>query len=185
MGFEKRKDIIYINVANGSLVWQDKDKEKHYEFAYTGRLLKISKEQEEFEGKPLDKVKLEMLDTDTGQTAIIKMTDETFYVLGLAARLGNPIIDFAHRITLGVMKSDQNEKVSFCWMKQGDTKITPVEGFPKPEKVGKAYDWRGVTPEIDKVFAAVNAKLAAVAPPVEAVDEEEVAPGVKKDDLPF
>ena len=42
---------------------------------------------------------------------------------------------FMSRLTLGVMESEQNEKMSFCYIKQGETKITPQPDFPKPEKV--------------------------------------------------
>lgn len=127
MGFEKGGDILFLNVSCGYLVNKEKEiKEK----AFTGRLLKVKKVEDDFEGKQMDKVRLTM--SDGKITVSIKFTLESWYSVGFFQRIGN--VKTEHEFTLGVMPSEQNEKMSFCWMKQGDLKIEKKE-IPMPEKV--------------------------------------------------
>jgi hypothetical protein len=127
MGFEKGGNVLFLNVSCGELLNKKQD---IHEKAFTGKLVKIKKVEDVYEDKPLDKVMVFM--NDGKQTVAIKFTLESWYSVGFFQRIDNVNLD--HEFTLGVMGSDKNNKISFCWMKQGDVKIEKTE-IPIPEKV--------------------------------------------------
>ena len=134
MGMHSQSDggkKLYLNVSCGKFV---NKKQGISAYAYSGKLEKVEIFEDEFEGKPMDKVRLTLKDEKTDETCLLTFTAESFYALGFFARINN-IKDFDKAITIGVSKSEQNEKISFCWLKQGETKIGKTEDFIKPEKM--------------------------------------------------
>ena len=123
-------NAIFLNVSRGKF----RNKEKQIEaWAVTGKLAGIKFKADTFENQPISKVEVIMKDVD--ETFIISFTEESYYALGFFSRLANEMLDILKPFTLGVMESEQNEKISFCYIKQGETKITPQPDFPKPEKI--------------------------------------------------
>lgn len=186
MGFQQRKHYIWLNVANGFFV---NKKENIKEFAWEGRLLEIKRVQDDYEERPIEKIQVKMIDEATDEIACIKFTDETWYAFGFFTRIMG--VDLKRPFTIGIMGSDENEKLSFCWMKQGERKILPDKNFPQPKKTKKGADWSGVTPKVNEVIAHLQKELEQHAPfddsevpeKKQAVDSEPSTP--VEDDLPF
>lgn len=190
---------LYLHVSCGKLV--NKKKEISAD-SYTGRLSKVERVEDEFEGKPTFKIKLTLIDGD--ETAIITFTEDSWYTLGfftrLNALLANTDLDLEKSITIGVMKSEQNEKMSFCWMKHGDTKIGKTENFPMPKKIKvggrggaggtEITDWSELYPVYDDIMSRANAVTwtgSDVTPEAENKTgaAENSSTSQANDDLPF
>ena len=90
------------------------------------------------------------------------------------------------------MKSDKNEKITFCWMKQDGKKIEKDPEFPLPTKieVGKnkvVYNWTETNKVIDLIMEKINSLdyVKTDAPAVPDQHHEEIEKGLPEDDLPF
>lgn len=166
MGLNERSNNIFINVANGKLVTGPKDNKKEY-ISYTGKLLAIEAFTDEYEGKPINKIKCTFNDGHEPANAIISFTEDSWYGVGFFSRILN--CDISKPITLGVSNSEQNEKVSFCWMKQGDKKIEKHPDVVTPTKTTKkgirgaadtvVYDWVPFMEFSEKTMAWVKEEL--------------------------
>lgn len=158
---KREGDLLFLHVSKGKLV--NKQKEISAD-SYTGRLSKVERFEDEYEGQKVFKIKLTMIDGD--ETAIITFTEDSWFALGFFTRLNtllaNTDLDLEKNITVGVMPSEQNEKMSFAWMKHGDTKIGKTEGFPMPKKVkagrgAEITDWSDCYPVYDDIMNRANA----------------------------
>lgn len=191
MGEVVRQNYRYLNVSRGHL----KNKEKSIS-AYEGFLTEIKEEEDEYEGKKIKKIVLKIQDNTSTEIAIIKMTKEGWYTLGFFARIQK--IDVSKPFTVGVLPSDQNEKISFCYLKQaGIDKVEADKDFPRPKKVliseKEVMDWTEPFKKMAEVMAEVNAKIpkqtTSVVAPDPAVTPSTEPPittaGDPNDDLPF
>ncbi len=175
MGLLQSSNTIYLNVSCGKLVNKQKDISV---YGVSGHIQSITEKEDEYEGKPIAKTVVKL--TDKGETFIITFSTESWYAIGFYSRLEK--IDFAKETTLGVSQSDQNEKVSFCWMKQGTTKIESDKEFPKPEKkkMGKKeiIDWTTPLEKFAELIAMANEKINSTLPEPSENNEP-------TDDLPY
>lgn len=152
---------LFLNVSKGKLINKQKDISA---YAYTGRITQIERVEDTFEGQPVSKIRLHMLDGE--ENAIITFTEESWYAVTFFARICN-VPTFDKPVTIGVSASEQNDKVSFCWMKQGDLKIEKNPNFPKPEKkktsnrpgAKEIIDWEPVLEKIDSAMKWINEKV--------------------------
>jgi hypothetical protein len=155
MGVLEGGNTLFLNVSCGFLVNKKKEISTR---GYEGLFKSISRETDEFEGKAIDKIKLHMTDHKTGDEAVISFTAESWYAIGFFQRIEK--IDLSKQFIIGVAQSDKNEKISFCWMKQGGNKIEKNESFPLPEKVmvGKSevMNWEPVTAMSDYIIGKLN-----------------------------
>lgn len=127
------QNTLFLNVSKGKLVAGSVAKGTHKEYyAFTGNLLKIEPFQDEYEGKPIFKVRLHMQDMSEANKTTITFTEESWFSVGFYARLYN--VDLSKPFTVGAMQSEQNEKVSFCWLKQGEKKIEKHPDAVSPTK---------------------------------------------------
>ena len=118
----------FLNVSGGKFVNKKKEISAS---AATGRLKKIELFEDEYNGTKLNKVRIVLDDGDA--EFIISFNEESWFAHGFFSRVKN--IDKEQPILLGSYKSDQNEKISFCYIKQGENKILKDENYPKPTKV--------------------------------------------------
>lgn len=157
MGIVRGGNTLYLNVSCGRFVNKKKEISA---YAYEGTIANIRREEDEYEGKPVSKIKLTFHDS-TGETAIISFSEESWYAQTFFARIEKA--DLSKPIVLGCSNSEQNEKMSFCWMKQGGQTIKKDEDFPKPakKKVGRneVTDWSPVIAEIDRILDGLTKKL--------------------------
>jgi len=169
MGIVDSVNILFLNVSCGFLVNKKKEISAR---AYEGIFKSISREVDNYEGKELGKIKVHMIDAKTHEEAVISFTAESWYAIGFFQRIDK--IDLSKPFTIGVSQSDKNEKISFCWMKQGGNKIEKDELFPVPEKVnvGKTVvlNWEPVNEAADKIMERLN-KLFSEVRPAPAEDE--------------
>lgn len=181
MGIGVSSNVLYLNVSSGFL----KNKKKGIEtFSYTGFIKGIKRVEEEFEGKPVDKIIIIMKDDKSDENAQIKCTAESWYTATLFPRLEQ--IDVTKPVTIGVSGSDkENSKASFAWVKQGGETIKVEKGsYPVVEKVkvGKkdVDSWEKVLENADKIIARINETIGT---PSEVSTDPDAAEN--KDDLPF
>lgn len=142
---------------------------------YEGTLVGLEKYEDKYEDKPQNKLRITMRDDKTGEIADISVTDETFFIPAFFSRLINIEID--QPFLLGVMPSEQNEKMSFCYMKQFGKKIEKDKDFPGPDKVdlgkGKTgYNWTKVSEKTDHIIAEVNGFLKTASTESTPAEEE-------------
>jgi len=162
------------------------DGEEVKQYAYTGHLKGIRRFEDEYKGEKSNKI--EIILTDEEETIKIQFTEEAWYTVGFLQRIGQ--VDLAKKITLGVMASKQNEKMSFCWMKQGDTKINKDERTPRPKKIKAGTkmvdDWTDVvnlmTEETDRINTWLTGEAKGSGMPL---DVPPPANEGADDDLPF
>lgn len=161
--------VTFINVANGEMTYPARDqegkviKDEHKTCGYyEGYLTRVELVDDEFQGRVNKKVQLYMADPEAQneweKRVLIKFTLEGWYAHGFFSRIGK--IDLTKPFRLGVFGSEQNEKISFCYMRQGEVKIESDKSFPRHDKEGQKY--------LDAVTETLN-KLQ----------------GAKGDDLPF
>lgn len=181
MGIGVSSNVLYLNVSSGFL----KNKKREIEtYSYTGYLQKIEKVEEDFEGKPVEKIILFMKDDKSEENAQIKCTAESWYTATLFPRLA--LIDVTKPVTIGVSGSDkENSKASFAWVKQGGETIKVEKGsYPVVEKikVGKkdVDSWEKVLEYADEIISRINSTIGT---PSGEVNDTDSVPG--KDDLPF
>lgn len=172
--------MAYYHVASGKLRRHTSEKGPDGKTVYVdidgyeGQLKKIERFKDSFEGRENEKIRVQMFDSDTGITADITFSAETFFVPGFFSRLLN--VDLDKPFVIGVLPSDKNEKMSFCYMKQDGKKIEKNSDFPKPKEVpvGKTvqYDFTDVNKAVDEIIAQVTDYLKTVALAQEATPEE-------------
>ena len=190
MGIVARKNYLFLSVSCGYLVNKKKEIKTG---AYEGTIIDIREVEDEFEGKKIAKIEVKMQDNQSDEIAVIKFTLESWYAIGFFARISK--IDLTKPFIIGTLPSEQNEKMSFCYIKQeGITKVEADKEFPKPEKVEigtkkapkQVYSWIKPLEAIEKIMADLKSKIV-VAPVVAA--PAEAAPVTtgsgKEDDLPF
>ena len=172
----------YLTVANGKIT--DKKSGKSG-FSYTGYLLEIDIVDNTFEGKTTKRVEVKLKDDKTDELSILQFTRNAWFAQGFFARIFK--VDVSKPLTIGVSGSEDNEKISFCWIKQEGLSYVNKEGkkveaveahatFPKPidvdlgEGEGKVKSWAPVVPAMDKVVAQVKKALLekGIKPPVVA-----------------
>jgi hypothetical protein len=184
MGVLESGNTLFLNVSCGFLVNKKKEISTR---GYEGILESISQETDEFEGKPIDKIKLHMRDHKTDEKAVISFTAESWYAVGFFQRIEN--IDLTKPFTLGVSQSEQNEKISFCWMKQGGKKIEKNAEIPVPETVtvGKKEikDFEKFLEEAGKIIQRLNYFTPKEEPEPAEEPTEEPEPIDGNDKLPF
>lgn len=141
----------YLSVSKGFLV----NKKKDLQFrGYVGYLMGLEKYEDEYNGKPLMKWKLRMKDDASDEQVVVQFLDESWFAWTFFARLGK--IDMTKPIQLGLSNSDENEKVTFCWVKQSGQVVKKDEAFPKPVKVKlgnqEVPDWTAVHKAVDELL---------------------------------
>jgi len=128
MGFPN-ENAVYANVRKGRLVVKRDGKTTAYPY-FHGTLKEIKIVTDDYEGAEYEKVLLTMVDGD--DEVIIAFRLEGWYSQGFFSRFHG--IKLNQSFSLGVMPSKQNEKMSFCWVKQG-VAIKKDDNFPGPDKV--------------------------------------------------
>lgn len=182
MGIVNQNNNLYLNVSCGKLVNKKKEISS---MAYEGLLLGIERKDDEYEGKIVGKITCKLKDTKSDEICFITWTEESYYSVGFFARITKA--NLSQPILIGVSGSKENEKISFCWMKQGQETIKVEKGeFPGPKKVkvGKKemVDWTKPLELFEKIMNQVNESLGKVDHTAFASTPETDLP---KDDLPF
>ena len=187
MGIVTRKNYLFLSVSCGSLVNKKKEIKTN---GYEGTIIDCRETEDEYEGKKVLKIEVKMKDNNSDEEAIIKFTKESFFCLGFFARISK--IDITKPFVIGVMGSDQNAKISFCYLKQeGIQKVEADKEFPKPEKIdlggGKeVFSFIKPFEAIEKIMSDLKSKITVTAPPAtEPVENDAPTTGSEKDDLPF
>lgn len=161
-------------------------------FAYEGTLLDIKRKEDEYEGQAVMKIELKVQDNKSDEVALISFSEESWYSQGFFSRIEK--VDLSRPFMLGVSASEQNEKVSFCWIKQGSDETIKVEkgSFPAPEKNSRGkmvYD--KMLDAIEPVLQKLQKKLNhAPTPPAETTTQKKdekiyTNASTPSDDLPF
>lgn len=171
----------FVNVANGKLHFKENDEKKTADFL-EGVITSIGEIEDELDGQKTIKVVVDMADAD--RTYRLKFTRDAWFSVGFFARIGN--IDITKPVKVGVMQSEKNEKVSFCWMKQQGQKIEPSKETPRPVKttVGKGksakevIDFSDFNDFVEKTMKKINEALTKKS-------SSGVPKGPNDDDLPF
>ncbi|HQW95598.1 MAG TPA: hypothetical protein PLU58_07340 [Saprospiraceae bacterium] len=163
MGFESTgANILFLNVSCGKLV---NKKKEISEQAYTGVLIDITQENDEFEGKEIPKIKLKMIDNKSDDVVSISFSEESWFGTTFFQRIDQ--VDVSKPFTLGVLGSDKNEKVSFCYIRQGDL-IKKDETYPIQKKVtvgrNEIMDFSECLEMNLKIIELVKKKIAAADP---------------------
>lgn len=189
MGAIEKTNYLYLNVSCGALVNKQKGM---FISAYEGYIVGIREIMDKYENRDVPKVELKIKDNNSDEIAIVKFTKESWYALGFFSRIGK--IDIAKPVTIGTMPSKENEKMTFCYLKQaGIEKIEGDKAFPRPGKVkisGKdMLDWAAPFAAMDAEIAKLKTKLpqAAAAPAPAASTEAPITAATAGDDndLPF
>ena len=169
MGFGQHNDgARFINVSNGKMHYKDGDEKRTADW-YEGMLQRVEFIEDEYQGSITQKVVLTMQD-DKSETVKLKFTLEGWYSYGFFARIAS--VDLTQPFRLGVFGSEDNTKVSFCYIRQGDKKIESDKTYPKPvkAKVGtkEVVDWSAFLERVKLTMAQLDKSS-----------------GQKHDDLPF
>ena len=193
MGIITRENLLYLNVSCG--VMKNKQLPNPVN-GYCGRFSGIREKKGEYEGKPTCKIEVRMKSTDENgmyETAVVQFTKEGWYALGFFARIRN--VDIKLPFTIGVMPAKQNEKMSFCYLKQDFIdKVEADKSFPKYEmvKVGDKdiQDWSKPLAAMDEIMKFLNDSIKptpTAQPKVEDDIPVESTAGIvpETDDLPF
>lgn len=204
MGEVIRQNFLYLNVGNGHIYKTIKDgdaKKKVDISAYEGMLIGIKEVEDTFEGQKVQKIELKIQDNASPQIAIVKFTMEAWYSVGFFSRIQK--IDVSKPFTIGALPSDQNEKVSFCYLKQsgvknaaGVEKVEADKDFPRPKKVTlgskDVLDWTLPLEKMRAIMVELLAKLpkeVAATDPVAAAETASTVvagnPADEEDSLPF
>jgi hypothetical protein len=177
-----QNNIIYFQVSCGNLKYK-KDGKKETAKAYEGKLIKIEYDDDnEFEGKKIPQYHIYMKDEANNELAIITFGEDTYFYKGFFSRIEN--VDLSKPFILGVIGSKENEKISFCYLKQNDTVIKANENFPNPEKIKKGKiefnDWSNVNSAVSEILERINSKLEKIGKPVDVYPDTDT-----EIDLPF
>lgn len=161
MGIVEKSNNLHLNVSCGKLV--NKKKEISV-MAYEGLLLGIERKDDEYEGKIIGKITCKFKDSKSDEIAYITWSEESWYSLGFFPRITK--IDLSKPFIIGVSASEMNEKMSFCWIKQGGAVKADQSEFPKPQKVtvGKKeiVDWTIPLEAMEKITKRINESLRNV-----------------------
>lgn len=180
MGFNKIENKLFVNVSKGVFVYQEKEKDettgkegfvKKQDVSYTGTIERIYRKEDEFEGKKVKKIVVEMQDNTSPTVAVIQFAEKGYYALGFFDRIRK--VDVFKPITLGVSGSKESEKMSFCWMRQFGEKETVKkdDNFVKPRKIdADTTDWSACMDEYTEIINDINGKLTNSKP--DAIHEE-------------
>ena len=162
MGFGEDSNMIFVNVSNGFLQNRKKDIQAR---SYTGLLENMERKEDEYEGKKINKIQLFMRDTEKDERVCISFTEDTWFSVTFFQRFED--IDRNKPFTVGVSGSDQNEKVSFCWMKQDGNKIGKGDiSLPEKKKIGnrEVYDHSVFLMHVDNILSEYKDKKPAQDP---------------------
>lgn len=172
-------NLTFLRVTKGKMV----NKNKNIEWdKYTGYIVGLGIKDGEYEGKPTKQVEVKMKDDKSDEIVIIQFTLAAWYAQGFFARIFK--VDVSKPFTLAVSASDENEKMSFCWMRQEGQSYVNRDGkkvdaiqahptFPRPKQVdvgaGQTItSWADVIPSMEKVIAQVQKSIAEKGIKVEA-----------------
>lgn len=115
MGLNLKKDYLYLNASNGAL----RNKKENIEaMSYTGKLLSIIQTTDMFEEQVVPKIELKVKDLSSEQVASIKFNEASWFSFGFFARIDK--IDVSLPIEIGASGQKENEKVTYCWLKQSN-----------------------------------------------------------------
>ncbi len=210
MGFLERGNFSFYNVSRGKLRRKVEGVEEEHH-GYTGYLTSLRRVSDEFEGKTIDKIEARMRDSDSDAQISIKFSERAWFAFGFFQRVVQ--VNFEKPFTIGVMGSKDNEKLSFCYIRQGGDIIKKTSVIPEPEKIEvngeKTTEWTPCVEKYKEIVEEISNKLqgitvpdvpppsaADVPPPAKAenppISEEtqqnlglETPPPIKEDDLPF
>ena len=183
MGFGNHGEgYKYVSVANGKLNTKVGAEKKEFDY-FEGTLLSIGTIEDTYEEKPIQKVELIMSNGDNEKIKL-KFTLEAWFSVGFFSRIGK--IDLTKQFRIGAFPSEKNEKISFCYMRQGDKKIEAEKSAPRPVKkqMGKKTvdDWTEFDKFADSCIAKLSKKLNGT---VAAQTGDDSIPAPTDDDLPF
>jgi len=158
MGIMEGGNVLFLNVSCGLL----RNKQKGIEtYGYEGKITGIKRKQDNYEGQDITRIQVKM--SDGKETAIITFTEESWYAHGFFSRIHKA--DLSKPILLGCSNSDQNEKLSFCWIKQDGQTIKKDDTFPKPIKREfgnkQITDWAEIVKIIDGLIPEICRRIDA------------------------
>lgn len=156
MGVDQGSDYLFLNVSGGKLV---NKKKEIAAYSYTGILVGIDRAMDNYEGRDIPKIKLKVKDHKSDEVAQISFSEESWYSSGFFARITE--IDLSKPFSVGASGSEQNEKVSFCWLKQNGETIKVEKGvFPTPTKDRRGKDnYDALVEAIDPIVKDLQNRL--------------------------
>lgn len=164
MGFNSGSGMFYCSPRAGKLVQRKKGGViTDLGYSFVGKLQEIREKHDEFEGKPMEKIELIMEDADSKEKRVVclQFNKESWFSHGFFSRAAG--IDLNKTLVVGCSQSEQNEKITWCWLKQGADTIKKDPDFPRPEKVtvgrNTLSDWTPVIQRIDPIIADINLRL--------------------------
>lgn len=172
----------YLHATKGKFKGTIAGTAVEYDF-YEGKIIGLQKFTDTFENQPIDKWKLVMQDGE--EKVMIDFKDESWFYLSFFQRLLN--VKLGEPLVVGISKSDQNDKISFCWMKQHGAKIEADKNtFINPPKktFGKqtVTDWTATTSAIEGFVKEHFGEQAIIAVPK---DQSNKIVAGQEDGLPF
>jgi hypothetical protein len=153
------KRSTFLNVSGGRLV--NKKHGLSFDF-WEGRLLKIGRYIDSYEGRKIPRYRILMEDAD-GEVAVINFAAKTAFSDGFFSRITGVNINapFTLFVTLG-----RNEVSSCCYIKQGGKLIPKNPNFPKVIFSGsndgfsdRTKDRRERDKVIEEIFQSLEAQL--------------------------
>jgi len=145
--------IIYAKVTRGGLTIKDRNSGKStISHTYTGYVQEIKERESEYEGQTQYQVQVFFKEDGDDPKVCVTFNQESWAMFTFFDRLRS--VNFSKKLTLGVSGSEQNEKVSFIWMKQGADVIKKRDELPKPKKIKRGRGGRAETDWVPVVEAA-------------------------------
>lgn len=189
--------VKWVSAKNGALnVWNKEKQENERFYGLEGVIQSIAYTTEPFKETVIGKYVVKIVDSEGGVFSL-KWTAESWYTHGFFCRLAN--VDLTKPVIIGASGSEKNEKVTFCWLKQGEA-VKKDDKFPTPHKVEKRnkvqYDYDELLDAADALIEKLESegklqpggKNAVLAKADEKVAEKEMFPAVEEDEetgIPF
>lgn len=185
-----QKNILYLKVTCGRLIHKKGGVITHNFGGYEGTIIGIRERENEFEGKKLLNIEVKMKDTTSDEIVIIQFNKKAWFALGFFARIKK--IDFTKPFTIGVLPSEQNEKMSFCYLKQLNLNIKKDDYFPKYATIKVSgedvQDWTYPFEEMNETIKYISEKISPfekTSTELAELTEAKSVPSSNEDDLPF
>lgn len=164
----------FLNVSKGKLA---NNKDGKFIDGYVGKLIEIKYALEKYEGQQNAKWKIVMRNmTDPeGSEAQISFKADAYYALGWFRRIRQ--VNLGLPFLMGVYRpKDSNEKISLCYMRQGELKIEPDKDIvPDPVKISvgtkELLDWTKTLEVCTQIADELRERIRKAATAQQAVPE--------------
>jgi len=170
--FPKMSSSNYLRVSNGKFVGTFNGVDISEKICF-GKIEKIWEKEDLFKDAKIIKIYILVVGRD-GERVSISFNKKSWFSIGFFQRIG--FSDLSQELAIGITQSEQNEKISFCWIRQGEETIKKNEDFPLPEKVDMGGEivknWSKTLPAIDMIVEEIKEKLGKIPKTKELLGEK-------------